>query len=438
MIIGVTVINRKLNKISIQKMLALGFLLCTITLLGIVSETSALNVANLRNLSPANESIISSVQPFRGVLDNWSVSNYTMYWTVDTSTPILMPTNYVGLPHKEVAVDVSSWNWNSDGRYMVTYIARNLKGNEIARKSFTVNVSSITGVSSKPLVNEVLYRAPDSSAAMQANVWRADRPMDAGQMDKLASLPASKWFGGWNNDVQSDSQSYTLTAAKAGALPVLVAYNIPQRDCGGYSAGGVPADIYIAWIKQLATGIGTNKAVVILEPDALANLDCLTTQNQTTRLNLMSQAVDILKANSATYVYLDGGNPRWISADIMAARLSSANIVKANGFSLNVSNFISTSENTTYGNDLSAKLYNKHYIIDTSRNGSGPTSNSEWCNPAGRSLGPKPSTRVDDPLIDAYLWIKVPGESDGTCNGGPVSGGWWADYALGLSERAAY
>jgi cellulase/cellobiase CelA1 len=38
----------------------------------------------------------------------------------------------------------------------------------------------------------------------------------------------------------------------------------------------------------------------------------------------------------------------------------------------------------------------------------------------------------------SYFWIKRPGESDGTCNGGPPAGQWWADYALGLAQRAAY
>ena len=34
--------------------------------------------------------------------------------------------------------------------------------------------------------------------------------------------------------------------------------------------------------------------------------------------------------------------------------------------------------------------------------------------------------------LDAYLWVKAPGESDGTCNGGPYAGAWWPDYALRL------
>jgi endoglucanase len=41
-------------------------------------------------------------------------------------------------------------------------------------------------------------------------------------------------------------------------------------------------------------------------------------------------------------------------------------------------------------------------------------------------------------LLDALLWIKAPGESDGSCAGGPAAGVWWPAYALGLARRAAF
>jgi endoglucanase len=56
-------------------------------------------------------------------------------------------------------------------------------------------------------------------------------------------------------------------------------------------------------------------------------------------------------------------------------------------------------------------------------------------NPDGRALGSGPGTLTGHPLAVAYLWVKRPGESDGTCNGGPAAGAWWADYALGLARR---
>ena len=38
---------------------------------------------------------------------------------------------------------------------------------------------------------------------------------------------------------------------------------------------------------------------------------------------------------------------------------------------------------------------------------------SRWCNVKGAGLGERPRA-APSPLIDAYLYVKVPGESDGT------------------------
>jgi endoglucanase len=61
----------------------------------------------------------------------------------------------------------------------------------------------------------------------------------------------------------------------------------------------------------------------------------------------------------------------------------------------------------------------------------------EWCNAPNQALGTPPTASTNEPLADAFLWVKTPGQSDGTCNGGPAAGTWWADYALELSKAAA-
>jgi endoglucanase len=254
-------------------------------------------------------------------------------------------------------------------------------------------------------------------------------------MDVLAAQPTAQWFGGWNGDVQQAARTAVGAAAAQGQTPVFVAYNIPGRDCGGYSAGGSNSpDGYRSWISSLAAGIGSNSAIVILEPDALAGITCLSQGDQQTRLSLLSQAVDILKNNSNTKVYLDAGHSGWVDAGTMASRLKSSNINRADGFALNTSNFSATQSEIGYGTDLSSQLGGKHFVVDTSRNGNG--SNGEWCNPSGRAVGEKPTFQTGNTLVDAYLWAKVPGESDGNCNGGPSAGAWWPDYALGLVQRA--
>jgi endoglucanase len=283
------------------------------------------------------------------------------------------------------------------------------------------------------------YVDPNSNAKRQADAWRQSRPADAAQMDKIAAQPQADWFGDWSGDVQSAVASRVSTIAAAGAVPVLVAYDIPLRDCGSYSSGGATsASAYRSWIRSFAAGIGSRRAIVVLEPDALAGMDCLSAADQSTRLALLSDAVSVLAGYPGISTYVDAGNSQWHPASVMADRLRAAGVAQAAGFTLNVSNYLSTADERSYGDQLSALVGGKHFIVDTSRNGLGPTADNQWCNAPGRALGDRPTTATGDPLADAWFWIKRPGESDGSCNGGPVAGQWWADYALGLAQRAAY
>jgi endoglucanase len=289
-----------------------------------------------------------------------------------------------------------------------------------------------------PFAGQTQWVNPDTSAARQVDAWRASRPADAAQIEKIASRAHANWFGDWTTDPRGDVADIVDRASAAGQLPVLVAYDLPNLDCGGYSAGGASsASAYRSWIDGFAAGIGAQRAVVILEPDALPELDCLSSADQQRYYDLISYAVSTLGAHPGVAVYIDAGNSGWQPVSTMAARLTRAGIAGARGFSLNVSNFNATADETAYGDQLSAALGAKHFVVDTSRNGLGPSPSGEWCNPPGRALGQPPTTQTGDPLLDAYLWIKAPGESDGTCNGGPTAGVWWPDYALGLAQRAA-
>ena len=220
-------------------------------------------------------------------------------------------------------------------------------------------------------------------------------------------------------------------ARAAGGVPVFVAYDIPGRDCGGWSAGGAGSpEAYARWISDIAAGIGTAEAVVVVEPDALAQL-C---GDATARLGMLRTAVGLLEQNAGTHTYLDAGHADWIDAGTMAQRLRSAGVAQADGFALNVSNFGTTAANVAYGERISALLGGAHFVVDTSRNGNGP--GSDWCNPSGRAIGERPTTATGSALVDAFLWVKTPGESDGTCNGGPAAGEFWPSYALDLVRAA--
>jgi len=101
-----------------------------------------------------------------------------------------------------------------------------------------------------------------------------------------------------------------------------------------------------------------------------------------------------------------------------------------------------------------------HAVIDTSRNGQGPWTPpagngwpdaQDWCNPPDRGLGARPTTNTGSALADAFLWVKIPGESDGQCDRGtgtghdparggiadPAAGVWFPQQAVELVRNAS-
>ncbi|MBL1083780.1 glycoside hydrolase family 6 protein [Streptomyces actinomycinicus] len=298
-----------------------------------------------------------------------------------------------------------------------------------------------TGNARQPASEGRFWVNPDGSAARQVAAYeKAGKSAEAAQIRKIAGQPTGQWIGVEN--AESEARGITEAAAASGRTALLVLYNIPHRDCGQYSRGGVAGgSAYRAWIDAVARGIGDRRTLVVLEPDAVLHAvdECITAPLRGERYDLLEDAVTKLKSLKGTEVYLDAGNPGWGRPEQLREPLQRAGIGRADGFSVNVSNFFSTEDSIAYGKQLSAEVGNKHFVIDTSRNGNGPYTEGDpaqrWCNPPGRALGEVPTTKTADPLVDAYLWVKRPGESDGTCKGGPPAGRWWAGYALALARN---
>jgi endoglucanase len=390
---------------------------------------------------------------------------------------------------------------------------------------------------------------PNQGAVQQAlSLLRSGHVKNALLIAALEAAPHAVWVtGGTPSQVRSSVQKTLFQAHLQRAVPVLVLYNVPNRDCGSYSAGGAQdTPTYEAWINSVAGAIGSQKVVVLLEPDGLALLptDCgYTAQNTIDRYIQINYAVAKLEANPATIVYLDAGHSAWHSVGDMASRLVQGGVLQTQGFYSNPSNYRATDYETKFDtwiskciafandpeeggwrlghydwcasqyyspfgpvnpNDITTWTYTDqwfdanmgtaapttHFLIDTSRNGQGPlfadtyaappynqpasviaTLNAgNWCNPPARGLGLRATANTGVPLLDAYLWIKVPGESDGSCNaqGGarawdysaytqpgwptnsagqalfdplwglvdPVAGAWFPQQALDLAQRA--
>jgi endoglucanase len=287
-----------------------------------------------------------------------------------------------------------------------------------------------------PFKNMKLWVDPDSLAMLTANRLRKSEPDKAKILDKIAQQPQALWVGDWNKDAKRYVE-YIIGKTKAdGAAPIFILYNVPGRDCGQHSAGGLKTDAeYKRWIRQVAQGAGQEKVVFILEPDALGLLDkCLSKEQQAERVALIWDAVKVLRQNPNAAVYLDAGHAHWAPAPDMADRLKRAGIEDAHGFALNVSNYVWDAENIKFGHTVSKLVGGAPFILDTSRNGNGQDAKLEWCNPPGRKIGKLPTTETGDPLIHAFLWLKRPGESDGECNGGPKAGAFWLEQALDLAK----
>ena len=300
------------------------------------------------------------------------------------------------------------------------------------------DVDSVDKVSAKPSWTHLPLYDDHTNEATQ--YYESNPSMaSADLIERMGQVPVAEWFGDWDTDIQSAVNSYVSAAAAANAVPVLVIYNIPYRDCGGNSAGGAAdASAYVQWVQQVSTAINNRVAVIILEPDALAGAECLSPADQQSRYGAMGQAVTILKSDPNLALYIDAGTPVWQSVSTMAQRLEAANITDADGFSLNVSYFIPTSQNQTYGDELSKLVGDKHYVIDTSRNGGDQEVTGIVCNPLSASLGALPTVNTGDPSNDALLWVKIPWESDGPCNGGPEPGDVFWSYAIQLAENAGW
>ncbi|MFD3310974.1 glycoside hydrolase family 6 protein [Streptomyces sp. NPDC058656] len=295
-------------------------------------------------------------------------------------------------------------------------------------------------VSQQPKDKDPFWVNPDGNAAEQVASYVKDgKKDDAELIRKIAEQPTGEWLTPEN--AEQEARGFTEAAAKADRDALLVVYNIPHRDCGQFSGGGAAdGNAYRGFIDQVAKGIGDRAATVILEPDAVLHLvdGCTPDEFHEERYDLLRGAVEKLKSLKNTKVYLDAGNAGWGKPDDITEPLKLAGVEQADGFSVNVSNFYTTADSTKYGKELSSKVGNKPFVVDTSRNGNGPYTEGDpaenWCNPPGRALGETPTTKTDDDLVEAYVWVKRPGESDGTCKGGPKAGQWWPEYALKLAK----
>jgi cellulase/cellobiase CelA1 len=301
----------------------------------------------------------------------------------------------------------------------------------------TTSPATMRSRTSAQLFGDGQYRSPTSEAARAATALAATDPAGADAAATIARYPVATWLGEWTT---GDTLTKTIDAATAGAAAtdttaLFVTYAIPDRDCGGYSAGGFDETAYTAWVDQIVRATAGKRAAVVVEPDSLAMLSdsrCTPALGEQ-RFRILSHEVAAFTA-AGVPAYLDAGNSNWVSPAVIAQRLDAAGVRDARGFFTNVANYYPTAREQAYAEQVSALTGGSHYVIDTSRNGTGWR--GTWCNAPGAGLGTTPRVVADGSALDALLWVKTPGASDGTCNGGPAAGTWWSAYAQALVRAA--
>jgi endoglucanase len=390
-----------------------------------------------------------------------------------------------------------------------------------------------------PSTTQFFAPTPNSGATLQiSQLTQRNDLKNAALVRKEARTPRAVWFtGGTPAQVRTAVHRTVLQAATAKAVPVLVMYDIPGRDCGGYSTGGATTDAaYRSWATGYAQGlVAGQKVVVIVEPDGLASLpsDCpalypgqdVAALSAVRVADIKAAGEAVLKSDPNALVYLDAGHSAWLGVGVATSRLAQAGVRQFQGFSLDVASAQWTPNLERYGTWISnclaytatvalaspancgdqnwsggpangwtgvaldpAKQWSDtaadptantsgitsryagqlgstrptaHFVIDTSRNGQGPWTPAvsaypdaqTWCNAPGRGLGARPqgAPAAAFPLLDAFLWIKTPGESDGPCTRGiaggttdpawggtadPAAGLWFPAQALQLAQLA--
>jgi cellulose 1,4-beta-cellobiosidase len=319
----------------------------------------------------------------------------------------------------------------------------------------------------------------DPAYASQVESTIRVAPARSAQLRKLESMPTAVWL---DSIAAVAGLARTLDDALARqkqtgrpVVTVIVVYDLPERDCAASASSGelvLAAGGEARYEREFIDPIGaqlrahpSQRVVVVLEPDSLANIATNTSIAKCAAADgvyrrSIALAVRRLSMPSV-WLYLDAAHAAWLGwarnrakiAQIYRDVLAQAGGAdKIRGFATNVSNYDTLKggdiarlepsdpcpDELTYVEKLAASLaevgiVGKGFLVDTSRNGrAGIKSKSgSWCNVAGAGLGERPQASPA-PGVDAYWWIKPPGASDGGSD--PSAPGYDANCGAGSAD----
>jgi endoglucanase len=279
------------------------------------------------------------------------------------------------------------------------------------------------------------FKVGDFDSDLKRSYTQAD--FDA--IKKIANQPTAIWIN-TPDDIKRAALDSSMAASKK-EIAVFVLYAIPGRDNGNYSSGGLqgPKE-YHEFVARFAEAITECDSRVILEPDAIGLAPALNEAKRNERYAMLRDAVETLNGHVRCQVFMEIS--QWLSESAAVEAFYLAGGKDTQGFAVNTSGYEFTKNCIEFAKGISGRIGNKPCLIDTSRNGKGPYKPSDpnekdpWCNPPDRAIGDIPTFDTKHPVVAAKLWIKVPGESDGTCRGGPPAGVFWPARAIELVNNS--
>ncbi|TPX30620.1 hypothetical protein SmJEL517_g05859 [Synchytrium microbalum] len=327
-----------------------------------------------------------------------------------------------------------------------------------------------------PFFNTLQYVNPIYAANVNKSVaLYSNNATRVALLQVVATYPTFVWLSSFSA-ISTILAHLSNAANQSNGRPIVVPfviYNIPGmlskacRDCSALaSPGQIPPgalDQYKAqFIDPILTLFATKQSninlVLIIEPDALPDVIAYNCASATTYPAAIAYAIAKFSTLANTTIYLDAGNGPWLGVPGLRGKIapmyqSVMTLAKAinpkasiRGYSSNLSNYnpfegrglcpakqycplvdgayngnecideniFTQTMNTAFA---SAGLPTR-WLIDTSRSGQigVRTYWSSWCNIRGAGLGER---AISNPAsqVDAFVWVKPPGNSDGASNG---------------------
>ena len=274
------------------------------------------------------------------------------------------------------------------------------------------------------------------------------------ELEKIASEPEAQRISAFsqggspagvhNQTVKLFCHNFT---ADPGAIPIINTYFLHGTLHSCATTGQINAyrPKFEAQMRAIASAVGRRPVVWLLELDYLGSSGCIRQGGALPGWeSLMRYEVRTLGSLPHAVTYIEAGYSDSNPPGYTARALNNSDISRTQGFYTNDTHLQWTIKEVHWGERISQLTHGAHFIVSTAQNGRGPKLNPHpvtqgieaLCNPPGRGLGPRPTTDPGFWHVDAFLWAIGPGNSSGSCHGGPPANVFWPARAIGLAERA--